>query len=189
MTPPKKRPMDESIDPAPEAAPVEPVSLRDQVSDREAELVIGKPPVSEPPPAPAPPENGDPAKAAANRKMLLELDAHDVRREGTYVQQAQGSGPVHYLPPQSPAVGTSDAVLAAQGSLEPGKADALVADEEKFQRPGFVDAMKQKMAADAKSQEEGIQSQIDTLNEKLAALKKSNGGGASTADKLRASAE
>jgi len=165
-----------------------PQTLREQVSDKEAELVVGKPLDTTPPPPPEPPAAVDPQKAAANRKMLLELDAHDVRREGSPITQAQGSGPVHYMPP-GPLVVTADAVLAAQGMLDPSKAEALIADEEKFQRPGFVDALKQRMQADVKSQEESIQNQIDELQKKLADLKKSNGNGgspSSTAEKIHA---
>src|SRR5215831_10147124 len=73
--------------------------LRDQVTEKEAELVLGKPPVTEPLEAPPPGAAVDPAKAAKTRRELLELDQHDVRREGAFVQQAQGSGPVHYMPP------------------------------------------------------------------------------------------
>src|SRR5215831_95369 len=124
-----------------------PTTLRDKVTEKEAELVMGKPPETEPPPPPAePPAQVDPAKAAKQRRELLELDAHDIRREGAYVQQAQGSGPVHYMPPSATSVFPSDAVLAAEGALQADKADAVLAEAKKFQRPGFVEGLEKRMA-------------------------------------------
>src|SRR5262245_29682270 len=90
-------------------APADPLSLREQITEREAELVLGKPPATEPPVPPPPPAPVDPAKAATARRELLELDAHDIRREGAFVAQPQGSGPVHYMPPSATSVFPSDA--------------------------------------------------------------------------------
>jgi len=136
--------------------------------------------VKEPAPAPAP---VDPAKAARERRELLELDRHDIRREGAYVQQAQGSGPVHYLPSNATNVFPSDAVLAAQGTLPADKADAFLADEKKFQRPGFVEALETRMQQETTDRKAAIQGQIDQLQAELKSLN-GNGAKSSTADKI-----
>jgi len=169
-----------------------PTTLRDQVTEKEAELVMGTPPVTEPPPPAPPPADVDLAKAAKQRRELLELDAHDIRREGAFVAQAQGSGPVHYLPPSATGVFPSDAVLAAQGILPADKADAFLADEKKFQRPGFVEALEKRMAQETTDRKAAIQSQIDQLQAELKSLNGNGGGGKtteaeSTADKIHAS--
>ena len=169
-----------------------PTTLRDKVTEKEAELVMGAPPVTEPPADVPPPAAVDPAKASKQRRELLELDAHDIRREGAFVAQAQGSGPVHYLPPSATSVFPSDAVLAAEGALQPDKADAFLADEKKFQRPGFVEGLEKRMAQETTDRKAAIQAQIDQLQQQLKDLNGNGGGGKtteaeSTADKIHAS--
>jgi len=166
-------------------------TLRDQVTEKGAALVMGNPPTTEPPPPPPPDTPVDPAKAAKTRRELLELDAHDIRREGAYVQQAQGSGPVHYMPPNATSVFPSDAVLAAEGMLQPDKADAFLTDEKKFQRPGFVEGLEKRMQQETTDRKAAIQAQIDQLQQELKNLN-GNGGSSksseeSTADKIHAS--
>lgn len=131
----------------------------------------------------AEPPTIDPAKAARDRKMLAELDAHDLRREGSFVTQANGSGIVHYMPPNPPPSTASDSVLASQGQLDPSKADAMIQDEEKFQRPGFVDQLKKRLQDEVEGRKQQLKSQIDDLQKQLDDLEKSGSGdgGTSTA--------
>src|SRR5262245_57514207 len=150
MTDPKSNPTKSSKSTT--EAKETPASLDEQVKEKEAALVIGQPPAQEPP-APAPPAGTpvDPKKAALDRKDLLALDSHDIRREGAFVTQAGGAGPVHYMPAQVPPSLASDSVLAAEGMLPAEKAEQAIADAEKFQRPGFVEALKKQREAEEKA--------------------------------------
>src|SRR5262245_41471591 len=150
MTDPKNNPTKtpKSTTETKETAP----TLDEQVKEKEAALVIGQPTSQEPPPPP-PPAGApvDAKKAAADRKEILALDSHDIRREGAVAPKSQGPGPVPYMPPQLPDVVASDTVLAAEGMLSPDKAEAMIADQEKFQRPGFVEALKKQREAEEKA--------------------------------------